>query len=250
MNYVDLFVVHTEVSFPFTKKTKIDKSASACLNLFVYEFYKYFLQEEIVTPYDLKEILKFEKAAKYYSFVKFKEVLDNNIPQIYIHTGTDFDLVDLMREYRDFYRDWKNNFRIRMLDDSLSNYEALKQMIVDLYNFSYPSIKLTFTETKNKYSSTILEGDQFKTLERSSKLQMIKGINEVDLKTYFDGLKRRLSLPPSKYDDFDSVIESIQWSDSLMWYCMDMLYSVEDNGKVKYANILANRDVNKKYPCF
>jgi hypothetical protein len=249
MNFVDLFVLYTEITFQIPSKIKKEQSGSTCLNLFGYEFCKYLIHEDIVTPYDFKDILQYEKLAKFYSFEKFKQILDNYILQIYIHTGTDFDIVELTKENRDFYRDitrdWKSN--LRMLPGALTNYEALKRKFVDFHNIHYPNIKIKFMETLRVYSSTILGGDQFKNLERSSKLQMIKGIDEIDLNTYFDSLKKRISLPSSKYQDLDYAIKSIIWSDSLQWYCVDMLYSVEELGKVKYAAILGNRDENGKY---
>jgi len=249
IKFVDLFVLYTEISFEIPSKIKIEQSGSTCLNLFGYEFCKYLTHEEIVTPYDFNDILQYEKLAKYYSFQKFNQILDNYIPQIYIHTGTDFDIVELTKEYRDFYRDitrdWKSN--LRMLPDTLTNFEVLKRKFAEFYDIHYPNIKITFTETLRVYSSTILKGDQFINLERSSKLQMIKGIEESDINTYFDNLKKRISLPHSKFQDFDLAIKSISWSDSLQWYCVDMLYSVEELGKVKYAAILGNREENGKY---
>ena len=108
-------------------------------------------------------------------------------------------------------------------------------------------MKVQFSENLKFYSSTLIVDGYFLQLERSSKLQMIKGIAEEDVQTYLTGLKKRLLLPPSKHEDFDSVVESLQWSDGLSWHCADLLYSIGEDNQVKYASILANKDSDSKY---
>jgi hypothetical protein len=35
------------------------------------------VKDKIITPYDFKDVLKFDKGMKYFSFLKFKEIIEN-----------------------------------------------------------------------------------------------------------------------------------------------------------------------------
>jgi hypothetical protein len=130
------------------------------------------------------------------------------VPQIYLHAETEFEMIELLGEYQS-----RDSTHLRFLQDGLENFQNLKKTLYDIFNTVYPHMKVLLTENLKKYSTTLMVDGYFQTLQRSSKLQMIKGIAEEDLTTDLTGLKKRLLLRPSKHDEFDSVVESLDCSD-------------------------------------
>ena len=97
-NLIYLLIVYTEVTLPIPNKKTVQE-LTTCEVFFGQELCRYFSKNSGTSEYNLREILKFEKAAKYYSFLKFQQIINNTAPNLSFLTESNDELSDFLKDF-------------------------------------------------------------------------------------------------------------------------------------------------------
>jgi hypothetical protein len=104
-----------------------------------------------------------------------------------------------------------------------------------------------FKTTRNSEIKEKLIGKGFDYFKDSAQIQISKGVKAEYVDQYLSHLETRIKVPSDRQEDLKMSLEEIKWADSTIWSAFDTLFSIDTQGNVKYASILASRNDQGNY---
>lgn len=99
-----------------------------------------------------------------------------------------------------------------------------------------------FKTTRTSEIKERILGKGFDYFSQSAQIQISKNVKEQYIDQYLGHLETRIKVPSDRQEDLKMSLEEIKWADSTVWSAFDTLFSIDTQGNVKFASILAARN--------
>jgi hypothetical protein len=104
-----------------------------------------------------------------------------------------------------------------------------------------------FKTTRNTEIKERILGKGFDYFSQQAQIQISKGVKEEYIDKYLEHLEARLKVPNDRKEDLKMSLEEVKFTDSSVWSAFDTLFSIDTQGNVKFASILASRNDSGRY---
>jgi hypothetical protein len=102
----------------------------------------------------------------------------------------------------------------------------------------------------NSRSSVIKERliqNGFSKFYQSCQIQIIHNLMPQGLDRFFKLIETRLNIPENKRKIVSMILEESSYAETNIWGCFDIAFSIDKEGKTKFASIFSNRSENGKF---
>ena len=99
-----------------------------------------------------------------------------------------------------------------------------------------------FKTTRSSELKERIMGKGFDYFAQSAQIQISKNVKDQYIDQYLNHLENRIKVPADRQQDLKMSLEEIKWADSTVWSAFDTLFSIDTQGNVKFASILASKN--------
>lgn len=112
---------------------------------------------------------------------------------------------------------------------------------------AWDSLTGLFKNSRSEVVKEKLTIEGFSKFDETAQVQIVAGMKEEGLESFFNLIELRLGVPEGKQSDVRMVLEETKFTDVNAWSCFDLAFSIENGSMIKYASIMSSRGEDGKY---